>query len=78
MIVAQSVPLTVAQPPRIPPLSAGLAVNVILPIVGSVRFNVPPALRLRVPDVIVSVELTPLDVSMIADAPELTVRLATV
>ncbi len=80
--VAQSVPPTVAQPPRMPLVFVAV---VTMPLVadcepaGGVKSMVPPMLRAIVGDVIVSAEETLLfDVLTIAEAPGLTVRLATV
>ena len=52
--------------------------KLMLPSVGSVKSTVPPIVRPIVAEVMVKFELTPFDVSTIAEAPELTDRLATV
>lgn len=76
--MAQLAPPTVAQPLRIPPVCVGGVVKLMLPAAGSVKSTVPPTARPIVPEVTMKFELTPLDVSTIAEEPELIDRLATV
>jgi hypothetical protein len=64
--------------PKILLVNVGLAVSVALPDEIS-TYNVPPALRVQAAVVMVSVVEVPLlELSVIPEAPELSVRLATV